>query len=113
VAKQGTEEGTVQDVPGRTFGLIIGKTAQFKFFKSNCRREDEFAQMIDELDETFEDTSSLAVELPAYEGMKPGDLVDVSLQVAITEIGTLEIFCLAKSGNHRWKLEFNVRDAIK
>lgn len=113
VAQQGTEEGTVRDVPGRTFGLVIGKTAQFKFFKSNCRREDEFGQMIDDLDDTFEDTSSLSIELPAYEGMKAGDLVDVGLQVAITEIGTLDVFCLAKKGEHRWKLEFNVRDAIK
>jgi hypothetical protein len=45
--------------------------------------------------------------------MKAGDIVDVGLQVAITEIGTLEIYCLAKEGDHRWKLEFNVRDAIK
>lgn len=110
VARQGTEEGTVSDVPARTFGLVIGKTAEFKFFKSNCRREDEFAQMIEEIDDTFEDTSSLLVELPAYEGMKAGDLVDVGLQVAVTEIGTLEVFCLARKGDHRWKLEFNVRD---
>lgn len=113
VAQQGTEEGTVREVPGRTFGLVIGKTATFKFFKSNCRREDEFAQLLEEMDDSFEDTSSLAIELPAYEGMKAGDLVDVGLQVAITEIGTLEVFCLARKGDHRWKLEFNVRDAIK
>lgn len=112
VAQQGTEEGSVMEVPSRTFGLVIGKPAQFNFFKSNCRREDEFGQMIDEMDETFEDTSSLSVELPAYEGMKPGDLVDVGLQVGVTEIGTLEVYCLAKKGDHRWKLEFNVRDAI-
>jgi hypothetical protein len=113
VAQQGTEEGTVHDVPGRTFGLVIGKTAEFRFFKSNCRREDEFGQLVDDLDETFEDTSSLMVELPAYEGMKAGDLVDVGLQVAITEIGTLEVYCIARKGDHRWKLEFNVRDAIR
>lgn len=113
VAKQGTEEGTVFDFPGRTFGLVIGKAAEFKFFKSNCRRDDELAQMIEEIDDTFEDTSSLIIELPAYEGMKAGDLVDVGLQVAITEIGTLEVYCLARKGDHRWKLEFNVRDAVK
>lgn len=112
VAKQGTEEGTVSDVPGRTFGLVVGKSAEFKFFKSNCRREDDFAQMIDELDETFEDTSSLTIELPAYEGLEPGDLVDVGLQVAVTEIGTLEVYCLARKADHRWKLEFNVREKI-
>ncbi len=113
VAKQGTEEGTVSDVPGRTFGLVIGRNAEFKFFKSNCRREDDFGQMIDEIDDSFEDTSALQIELPAYEGMKAGDLVDVGLQVAVTEIGTLEVYCLARKGEHRWKLEFNVRENLK
>lgn len=113
VAQQGTEEGTNMDIDQRTFGLVIGKQAEFKFFKSNCRRDDTVGTMIDEMDEDFEDTSSLAIELPAYEGMKAGDIVDVNLQVSVTEIGTLEIYCLKKDGDHRWKLEFNVRDAIK
>ncbi|MFZ5951486.1 MAG: Hsp70 family protein [Candidatus Rifleibacteriota bacterium] len=113
VAQQGTEEGTTQQIDQRTFGLVIGKPAEFKFFKSNCRREDVCGTMIEEMGEDFEETSSLAIELPAYEGMKAGDIVDVRLQVAVTEIGTLEIFCQAKDGDHRWKLEFNVRDAIK
>ena len=30
-----------------------------------------------------------------------------------TEIGTLELWCVAKDGNNRWRLEFNVRDIIK
>ena len=111
VAKQGTEEGTVLDVPGRTFALRIGKPAEFKFFKSNCRREDSFAEIFEDMDESFEDTSSLKIELQAYEGMKAGDIVDVKLQVAITEIGTLEVYCIEAKGEHRWKLEFNVREA--
>ena len=103
----------MSDIEDRSFSLVIGKGVEFKFFKSNCRREDEFGELIEDLGEDFEETSSLAIELPAYEGMKPGDLVDVNLQVSITEIGTLEIFCLEKSGDNKWKLEFNVRDAIK
>lgn len=111
VAKQGTEEGTTLDVPERTFAIRIGKTAEFKFFKSNCRREDNFGEIFEDMDETFEDTSSLKLELEAYEGMKPGDIVDVKLQVAITEIGTLEVYCIELNGDHRWKLEFNVRES--
>ncbi|MBR4569103.1 MAG: Hsp70 family protein [Candidatus Riflebacteria bacterium] len=110
VAKQGTEEGTTLDVPDRTFAIRIGKTAEFKFFKSNCRRDDNFGEIFEDMDETFEDTSSLRLELEAYEGMKPGDIVDVKLQVAITEIGTLEVYCIELNGDHRWKLEFNVRE---
>ena len=112
VAKQGTEEGTTLDVPDRTFAIRIGKTAEFKFFKSNCRRDDNFGEIFEDMDETFEDTSSLRLELEAYEGMKPGDIVDVKLQVAITEIGTLEVYCIELNGDHRWKLEFNVRETI-
>ena len=111
VAKQGTEEGTTLDVPDRTFAIRIGKTAEFKFFKSNCRRDDNFGEIFEDMDETFEDTSSLKLELEAYEGMKPGDIVDVKLQVAITEIGTLEVYCIELNGEHRWKLEFNVRES--
>ncbi len=113
VAQQGTEEGTTLEIKDRTFGLMIGKQAEFKFFKSNCRRDDTFGAMIEEMDDDFAETSSLVIELPAYEGLKAGDIVDVTLQVSITEIGTLEIYCLAQEGDHRWKLEFNVRDAIK
>ena len=112
VAKQGTEEGTILDVPERTFAIRIGKTAEFKFFKSNCRRDDNFGEIFEDMDETFEDTSSLRLELEAYEGMKPGDIIDVKLQVAITEIGTLEVYCIELNGDHRWKLEFNVRESI-
>jgi hypothetical protein len=28
----------------------------------------------------------------------------------MTEIGTLELWCLSRDGKQRWKLEFNVRE---
>jgi hypothetical protein len=65
------------------------------------------------MDDDFDETSSLELELPVYDGMKAGDVVDVTLQVNITEIGTLEVYCISKDKEHKWKLEFNVRDAIK
>jgi len=113
VAKLGMEEGTIAEVPDRVFGLVVGKPVEFKFFKSNARREDEVGQLFDELPDEIEETSGLSSNLPPQGGMSPGTVVDVSLQVGITEIGTLEVWCLQKSGDHRWKLEFNVRDAIK
>lgn len=111
VAKQGTEEGSVLKVENQSFGLVIGKTAEFRFFKSNCRREDEFGQLIPDMDESFEETSLMTAEMPAYDGLKAGDLVDVELEVVITEIGTLEVYCISKDNEHRWRLEFNVREA--
>ena len=36
-------------------------------------------------------------------------LVPVNLQAAVTELGALELRCLERSGQGRWKLELNVR----
>lgn len=113
VAQIGMEEGTVAQIPQQRFGLIVGKTVEFKFFKSNCRRDDKVGQLFEEVPDQVEATSGLSINLPVGEGMSAGDLVEVGLEVGITEIGTLEIWCHEKTGAHRWKLEFNVREAIK
>ncbi len=39
--------------------------------------------------------------------------VPVTLAARSTEIGTLELFCVAKEGDNRWRLEFNVRELVK
>jgi hypothetical protein len=39
-------------------------------------------------------------------------MVPVRLAARCTEIGTLEIYCVAHDGDNRWRLEFNVRDII-
>src|SRR5204863_9291903 len=39
--------------------------------------------------------------------------VPVTLAARSTEIGTLELYCVAKEGDNRWRLEFNVRDVLK
>ena len=39
--------------------------------------------------------------------------VPVKLAARTTEIGTLELFCVAQEGSNRWRLEFNVRDIVR
>jgi hypothetical protein len=39
--------------------------------------------------------------------------VPVTLAARATAIGTLELFCVAREGNNRWRLEFNIRDLVK
>ncbi|MBF0547660.1 MAG: Hsp70 family protein [Candidatus Riflebacteria bacterium] len=113
VAAQGMEEGTRADIPGHTFGLVIGRPVEFKFFKSNSRREDSLGQLHEEIPFELEETSGLKIDLPPTSGLTPGSVVHVNLQVFITEIGTLEIWCQESGGEGRWKLEFNVREVIK
>ena len=46
------------------------------------------------------------LEAPGSEGRT----VPVHLQSKVTEVGTLELWCLSRDGKQRWKLEFNVRE---
>jgi len=49
-------------------------------------------------------------ELPAEGGRKVGELVPVSLESEVTEVGTLALWCNARDGGARWQLEYSVRD---
>jgi hypothetical protein len=41
---------------------------------------------------------------------EPGAVIPVSIQVRLTEVGTLELWCVSRKDGKRWKLEFNVRE---
>ena len=38
-----------------------------------------------------------------------GRTVPVRLHARVTEVGTLELWCVTRDARRRWKLEFNVR----
>ena len=52
-----------------------------------------------------------AVGAVAAEGeRKAGEMVPVRLEAHVTEVGTLELWCVARDGHGRWKLEYSVRE---
>lgn len=110
VAPFGMEEGTQADVPPQEFGLVVGEPTRFRFFASSVRRDDKVGQLLEEFmaQDDLEELAPIETTLPA-DGKEPGKLVPVNLQAAVTEIGTLEVRCLEKTGPGRWKLELNVR----
>jgi molecular chaperone DnaK (HSP70) len=107
VAPFGMEEGTQADIPPQEFGLVVGEPTRFRFFSSSTRREDQVGTWIEDVAATPD-----VEELPPIETTLPGSggaLVPVNLQAAVTELGALELRCVEKGGDGRWKLELNVR----
>src|SRR5581483_4191884 len=104
----GMEEGTEADVPGQEFGLVVGVPAEFRFLGSTVRRSDTVGTMIEDWEGQIEELSPLQTTLEAP--TKEGQTVPVHLHSKMTEIGTLELWCLSRDGKQRWKLEFNVRE---
>jgi hypothetical protein len=113
LAPFGMEEGTAAELPPQEFGVVVGEPVRFRFFGSSVRREDDVGTILenwrpDELDELEE----IEVTLPA-EKRSPGEVVPVRLHAAVTEIGTLRLEALPRTGPERWKVEFDVRGSAQ
>ena len=104
----GMEEGTEAVVPEREFGLVVGEPAEFRFLSSTIRKQDRVGDLLENWGSEIEELSPLATTLEAPS--KEGQMVPVHLHSKMTEIGTLELWCLSRDGKQRWKLEFNVRE---
>ena len=98
VVPRGAAEGVEQSLD-RDFSLVLGRPVRFRLFASagfRPERAGDLAQVDDDL-----------TELPPLQTVIPGEgVAPVRLRAALTEIGTLEVFC---EGAQRWKLEFQLR----
>jgi hypothetical protein len=105
------EEGTDADIPPQEFGLVVGEPVRFRFFGSSVRREDKVGTLLEDWScEEFEELEEIQATLPAEE-RSPGEVVPVRLRASVTEVGTLRLEAMPRSGTEQWKVELNVRGA--
>jgi len=111
VAPFGMEEGTRVDVPGRELGLLVGEPTTFRFFASSSRQQDRPGQLVDPDEAGLVELAPVETHLPADPPAAAGQVVPVSLEAHVTEIGTLELWSAARGDGGRWKLEYSLRES--
>ncbi len=104
----GMEEGTEAVIPGREFGLVVGEPAEFRFLSSSVRKQDHVGDLLEDWGDDIQEISPLEVTL-TVDGQQ-GAVLPVRLETRVTELGTLELWCVSRDGAHRWKLELNIRE---
>jgi hypothetical protein len=104
----GMEEGTEAKIAEREFGLVVGEPAEFRFLSSTVRKQDEIGSLIEDWGDDVQELSPLEVTL-GLEGQED-TVLPVRLESRVSEIGTLELWCVSRDGQNRWKLEFNIRE---
>jgi hypothetical protein len=104
----GMEEGTEATIPDREFGLVVGEPAEFRFLSSSVRKQDHVGSLLQDWGTDIEELSPLEVTLN-LDGQQ-GTVVPVRLETRVTELGTLEVYCVSRDGTNRWKLELNIRE---
>jgi molecular chaperone DnaK (HSP70) len=119
VVPRGAPEGVEQEVQGRNFGLTLGRPVRFRLFASSGYRPEKPGDLVPLDDEL--------AELPPLQSVVQGEgVAEVRLHSLLTEIGTLELSCVAETDSGtpyatpgaakaadgaRWKLEFQLRQA--
>ncbi len=110
VVPLGMEEGSELELPGQEFGLVVGEPAEFRFLGSSSREDDALGTVARDSGRRGRGARARRHHASSGRG-HDGTLVPVRLRVHVTEVGTLELWCVARDGKRRWKLEFGVRHA--
>jgi hypothetical protein len=111
VVPQKLEEGREIALEEPELELALGQPVVFPLYTSTVRGQDAAGQLISVQPDQLLQLPPLHTILRG--GKRSGTKrVPVTLAARCTEIGTLELWCVAKEGGNRWRLEFNVRDVV-
>ena len=107
----GMEEGTDAEMRNKEFGLVVGDQAVFHLLAATTRKKDQAGQIVEDWSGEIEEVATMETQLDTTDTDEAGGtIIPVWLQSKVTEIGTLELWCVARDGDRRWKLEFNIRE---
>ncbi|MBV8261204.1 MAG: hsp70 family protein, partial [Paraburkholderia sp.] len=112
VLPRGTEEGHELHLDDRTFALQLGQPVQFHLASTVADTAWRPGEMADLAAGDFVRLPPLATVVPATSDAKTARERPVKLTTSLTEVGTLEMHCIATDdASQRWLLEFALRRA--
>ena len=112
---RGTEEGQEQRLNDRVFALRLGQPVRFDLVATSSDRQWAPGELVEVDAARFQTLPPLATVFDAAGETATKSLeVPVQLAAMLTDIGTLEIDCVATTGappelQRRWRLEFQLR----
>ena len=105
----GMEEGTDAEIREKEFGLVVGDQAVFHLLSSTTRKTDQAGEVVEDWSGEIHEVTTMEARLDATDDAAGGTVLPVWLHSKVTEVGTLELWCVARDGDGRWRLAFNIR----
>jgi molecular chaperone DnaK (HSP70) len=105
----GHEEGQPVDLVSQPFKLTLGRPVQLPLFSTTLGGVDRPGDIVD----VTEQFHALAPIHTLFKGSSnQPTAVPVHLRAELTELGTLELWCVSDADNKRWRLEFELRGVV-
>ena len=105
---RGHEEGQPVDLNAQPFQLTLGRPVQFPLFSTTLDRIDRPGDIV-EIDDSFRALPPIHTLLQGQE--TKAAIIPVHLRGTLTEVGTLELWCVSNATEDKWRLEFELRSA--
>jgi molecular chaperone DnaK (HSP70) len=110
VVPRGLEAGTELEPSRRTFHLVLGEPARFQLLASATRVDDAPGSLLPGW-APAELTEVAVAEVTLHSDTGSHTVVPVRLRSRITDVGTLELWCVSIDGAGQWRLEYDIRAA--
>jgi len=108
VLARGTEEGTEQTFD-HAFSVVTNRPVSFSLHSSTTR-PDRAGDIVSLVPGVNAQEHAPLVTVFRYGRKSRHVELPVGLSVAFTQVGTLELWCRSATTEHRWRLQFQVRD---
>ena len=103
---RGMEEGEMIELKERVFKLHVGRPVQFPIYTSTGDQVDRPGDIV-RVPSEF--TPLPPIQTVLKSSRERAEKIPVYLKGKLTEIGTVELWCVATEGKEQWRLEFDIR----
>jgi molecular chaperone DnaK (HSP70) len=113
---RGSAEGSELRLDSRTFALRVGRPVRFHLASSTAEDGHVPApgEMVDLSQDDYQRLPPIATVLRDSDAGKDARKeIPVQLATTLSEVGTLEVHCIAQENGQRWQLEFQLRAAAE
>jgi molecular chaperone DnaK (HSP70) len=108
---RGMEEGETARIEGHDLELLTNQPVAFPLFTATDRSGERSGELITLTPEGFTALPPIRTVLRFGRKLEERAL-PVQLESQLTEIGTLALWCRSRATEHRWRLEFRLRDTV-
>jgi hypothetical protein len=108
LVERGLDEGSDIELTDKQFEVLANQPVSFELYSSSYRSGDSSGDLVT-IDDSLRPLPPIQTVIQY--GKKDNQLsIPVHLEASYTEMGTLALWCRSLISQHRWKLQFQLRD---
>jgi hypothetical protein len=108
IVERGLDEGSTIPLEDKAFDVLTNQPVSFDIFSSSYRSGDRSGDLV-HIDDSFTPLPPLQTVVQ-YGKKGTQKAIPVKIEAEYTEVGTLALWCRSRISEHRWKLQFQLRE---